>query len=83
MDGETVIRTETQAPLLVGVAIGFVVASAVVLALRLYTRVWLIQTPGADDWTIVLAMVRQTASLANGDERTLRKLTDVRLFPLS
>ncbi|KEY73986.1 hypothetical protein S7711_02581 [Stachybotrys chartarum IBT 7711] len=63
MDGETVIRTETQGPLLLGVAIGFVVASAVVLALRLYTRVWLIQTPGADDWTIVLAMYLYVAVL--------------------
>ncbi|GJC79799.1 hypothetical protein ColLi_02637 [Colletotrichum liriopes] len=52
-----VIRTESNGPLVSGIAIGFVVASAAVLSLRLYTRVVLLKTVGKDDWTISLAMV--------------------------
>ncbi|GKT60007.1 integral membrane protein [Colletotrichum tofieldiae] len=52
-----VIRTESNGPLVSGIAMGFVVASAAVLSLRLYTRLVLLKTVGKDDWTISLAMV--------------------------
>lgn len=52
-----VIRTESNGPLVSGIAIGFVVASAFVLSLRLYARLVLLKTAGKDDWTISLAMV--------------------------
>ncbi|KZL71031.1 integral membrane protein [Colletotrichum tofieldiae] len=51
-----VIRTESNGPLVSGIAMGFVVASAAVLSLRLYTRLVLLKTVGKDDWTISLAM---------------------------
>ncbi|KZL74434.1 integral membrane protein [Colletotrichum incanum] len=51
-----VIQTESNGPLVSGIAIGFVVASAALLSLRLYTRVVLLKTAGKDDWTIFLAM---------------------------
>ncbi|WYZ38155.1 hypothetical protein EsH8_III_000069 [Colletotrichum jinshuiense] len=51
-----VIRTESNGPLVSGIAIGFVVASAFVLSLRLYARLVLLKTAGKDDWTISLAM---------------------------
>ncbi|GKT44836.1 uncharacterized protein ColSpa_05017 [Colletotrichum spaethianum] len=51
-----VIRTESNGPLVSGIAIGFVIASAAVLSLRLYTRVLLLKTAGSDDWTISMAM---------------------------
>jgi hypothetical protein len=54
---DVVVPTETQGPLLVGVAVGFVIFSGIILLMRLYTRLVLISSPGADDWTIVLAMV--------------------------
>jgi ABC-type sugar transport system permease subunit len=53
----TAIRTESNGGIVSGVAIGFVVASAVVLALRLYTRIVLLGTTGKDDYTMVVAMV--------------------------
>ncbi|KAH7317080.1 hypothetical protein B0I35DRAFT_354648 [Stachybotrys elegans] len=56
MDQEQVIRTETQAPLLVGIAVGFVVSSGALVLSRLYTRVHLLGIAGADDWTIAAAL---------------------------
>ncbi|EXF75119.1 hypothetical protein CFIO01_06729 [Colletotrichum fioriniae PJ7] len=51
------IRTESNGPLVNGIAIGFVVASAAVLSLRLYTRLVLLKTAGKDDWTMLIAML--------------------------
>ena len=45
---------------LIGVCIGFLVVSFIIVTLRLYTRLVLIKSAGAtgwDDWTIALALV--------------------------
>ncbi|KAL0941958.1 uncharacterized protein CTRU02_204721 [Colletotrichum truncatum] len=52
-----VIRTESNGHFVSGIAIGFVVASAIVMLLRLYTRLVLLKIAGNDDWTILLAML--------------------------
>ncbi|KAK1621803.1 hypothetical protein BDP81DRAFT_511068 [Colletotrichum phormii] len=56
-DNETQdIKAESNGPLVNGIAIGFVVASAAVLSLRLYTRLVLLKTAGKNDWTMLIAM---------------------------
>ncbi|KAH6974034.1 hypothetical protein EDB80DRAFT_317367 [Ilyonectria destructans] len=52
---DPVIRTETQGPLIIGIAVGFVVASGVIILLRLYARLVLLGMAGPDDWTILAA----------------------------
>ncbi|TDZ22500.1 hypothetical protein Cob_v004690 [Colletotrichum orbiculare MAFF 240422] len=54
---DAVIRNESNGPLVSGIAVGFVTASAIVLAFRLYTRLFLLKTAGKDDWSVLLAMV--------------------------
>ncbi len=42
---------------ILGVSIGFLVISFIVVVLRLYTRLFLIKSARWDDWTILLALV--------------------------
>jgi len=51
------IRTETNGPLVNGVAIGFISATAAFMALRFYTRGALLKNIGNDDWTMLAATV--------------------------
>ena len=43
---------------LIGICIGFLVVSFIVVTLRLYTRLILIKSARWDDWTIFVALVR-------------------------
>ncbi|KAJ4246868.1 hypothetical protein NW762_013420 [Fusarium torreyae] len=52
---DSVVRIESQGPLIVGIAVGFVVASGIIVLLRLYARVVLLGLAGPDDWTILAA----------------------------
>ena len=54
---------ESQGPLIVGIAVGFVVASGIIIMLRLYARLVLLGLAGPDDWTILAATVRRILSL--------------------
>ena len=54
---DTIIRTATRGPMVSGIAIGFTVASTVILVLRFYTRLVLLRNTGKDDWTILVASV--------------------------
>ncbi|KAH7114831.1 hypothetical protein EDB81DRAFT_669434 [Dactylonectria macrodidyma] len=53
---DPVIRTESQGSLVVGIAVGFIVASGAIILLRLYTRLVLLKMAGPDDWTILASM---------------------------
>ena len=58
---------------ILGVSIGFLVISFIVVVLRLYTRLFLIKSARWDDWTILLALVMRSVfdlgvMLANLDE---------------
>ncbi|KAF4969553.1 hypothetical protein FSARC_3236 [Fusarium sarcochroum] len=46
---------ESQGPLVVGIAVGFVIASGIIVLLRLYARLVLLGLAGPDDWTILAA----------------------------
>ncbi|KAH7233847.1 uncharacterized protein BKA55DRAFT_580350 [Fusarium redolens] len=52
---DSVIRTESQGLLIVGIAVGFVVALGIIILLRLYARLILLGVAGPDDWTILAA----------------------------
>ncbi|KAM5343756.1 hypothetical protein ACJ41O_012293 [Fusarium nematophilum] len=54
---DTVIRTESQEPFIIGVTVGFVVVSSAIVLLRLYTRLVVLNKAGLDDWTILAALV--------------------------
>ena len=56
------LESESQASTLVGVALGFIISSGVLVILRLYTRVFMLRNCGLDDWGIIVAM----ASLTRG-----------------
>lgn len=51
------LDAETRVPILLGVSIAFIIASTVVVALRLFTRQYIVHGLGPDDYTIVLAQV--------------------------
>ncbi|GAB1315559.1 Rhodopsin domain-containing protein [Madurella fahalii] len=53
----TTIRIETNGPLVTGIAVGFVSATALFVAGRLYTRGVLIRSIGKDDWSMLIATV--------------------------
>jgi hypothetical protein len=57
-DQPTTIRTESNGPLVSGIAIGFVSASALFVAARFYTRQVILGTVGKDDWSMLVATVR-------------------------
>lgn len=57
-DLPTTIRTETNGPLVTGIAVGFVSATALFVAARMYTRAVILRCVGKDDWSIVIATVR-------------------------
>lgn len=58
-DQPTITRsTETHGPLVTGIAIGFVCATAVFIAGRFYTRLVLLRSIGKDDWCMLVATVR-------------------------
>lgn len=52
------VRTESNGPLVTGVAVGFLSAAAVFMALRFYTRGVILKNIGKDDWTMLVALVR-------------------------
>lgn len=51
------IRTESNSPLVTGIAIGFVVPSVILVAGRFYTRGFIISSIGKDDWSVLVATV--------------------------
>jgi hypothetical protein len=51
------VRTETNGPLVSGIAIGFVSVTALFMALRFYTRGAILKNIGKDDWTMLAAAV--------------------------
>lgn len=53
----TTVRTETNGPLVTGIAVGFVSAAVFFVAGRLYTRGVLIRSIGKDDWSMLIATV--------------------------
>jgi hypothetical protein len=60
------VRTESTGPLVTGVAVGFLSAAAVFMALRFYTRGAILKNIGKDDWTMLVALVRVGASSLGG-----------------
>ncbi|KAK4148746.1 hypothetical protein C8A00DRAFT_19476 [Chaetomidium leptoderma] len=56
-DLPTTIRTETNGPLVTGIAVGFVSATALFVAGRMYTRGIILRCIGKDDWSILIATV--------------------------
>lgn len=58
-----VIRKESQGHTVNGIAIGFVAASAVAVALRFYTRTVLLKITGKDDWTLLGGLVSKKTLL--------------------
>jgi hypothetical protein len=51
------VRTESNGPLVTGVAVGFLSAAALFMALRFYTRGAILKNIGKDDWTMLVALV--------------------------
>ncbi|KAH6855567.1 hypothetical protein B0I37DRAFT_58362 [Chaetomium sp. MPI-CAGE-AT-0009] len=56
------IRTETNGPLVTGIAVGFVSATALFVAGRFYTRGVILRSLGKDDWSILVATVFSVAN---------------------
>jgi hypothetical protein len=56
-DPTTIIRTETTGPLVTGIAVGFVSATALFVAGRFYTRIVILGSLGKDDWAMLIASV--------------------------
>jgi hypothetical protein len=54
---EVDLEAQTQAPTLVGIALGFISATTVIILLRMYTRIFMLRMAGPDDWSILVAMV--------------------------
>jgi len=55
------IRTESNGPVVSGIAIGFTATTVVFMALRFYTRGVILKNIGNDDWTMLAATVRTLA----------------------
>jgi len=51
------LDAETRVPILIGMSVAFVTLSTVVVVLRLYTRFFVVCSPGPDDLTIVFAQI--------------------------
>jgi len=51
------LDAETQVPTLIGISVAFIVAAALVVALRIITRQYIVKAVGADDITMVVAVV--------------------------
>ncbi|KAL2131361.1 hypothetical protein VTI74DRAFT_5196 [Chaetomium olivicolor] len=51
------IRTETNGPLVTGIAIGFMSATALFVAGRFYTRGVILRSLGKDDWSMLIATI--------------------------
>lgn len=62
-DQSTTRLNETNAPLVTGIAIGFVCATAIFVTGRFYTRGVLLRSIGKDDWCMLIATVRSLVSL--------------------
>ncbi|KXX81540.1 hypothetical protein MMYC01_202479 [Madurella mycetomatis] len=58
----TIIRTETNGPLVTGIAVGFVSVAVIFVAGRLYTRGVLIRSIGKDDWSMLIATALSVAN---------------------
>lgn len=56
-DLPTTIRTETNGPLVTGIGVGFVSATALFVAGRFYTRGVILRSLGKDDWSMLVATV--------------------------
>ncbi len=52
------LDAETQVPVLVGISVAFLLASAIVVTMRLYTRYIIVKAPGIDDILMAVALVR-------------------------
>lgn len=61
-DQSTTLLNETNAPLVIGTAIGFVCATAIFVTGRFYTRGVLLRSIGKDDWCMLIATVRSLIS---------------------
>jgi hypothetical protein len=55
-----VVNAESRVATVYGICAAFSTVSVVAVALRTYTRVYLLRRPGADDVTIVAAEVHYT-----------------------
>ena len=55
-----IINAESQSGTVIAICVAFSAASAILLGMRLYTRVRLLRQAGADDITIVIAEVRSS-----------------------
>ncbi|KAM0328650.1 hypothetical protein ACHAQA_005062 [Verticillium albo-atrum] len=53
----TVIRTETNGPMVIGITVGFTVVATVSVAGRFYTRGVILGSIGKDDWSMLIAIV--------------------------
>lgn len=51
------IRTESNGPLVSGIALGFVSAATLFVAGRFYTRAVILGSLGKDDWSMLIATV--------------------------
>ncbi len=51
------LDAETQAPIIIGISVAFLLAAAVIVLLRLYIRYILVHTYGFDDLLISFALV--------------------------
>ena len=67
------IRTESNGPLVNGIAIGFTSTTAVFMILRFYTRGAILKNIGKDDWTMLAATVseKSLARFSSNESRTL------------
>ncbi len=61
------LDAQTQWPLLVGVAVAFVVGAAIVVSLRIFTRVVVVKGLGSDDIVMVFALVREMSPRGRRD----------------
>lgn len=51
------LLNESRGPLALAVVFSFYGASVLVVALRMYTRIWITNRTGLDDWLMVISMV--------------------------
>lgn len=59
-----VLATESHSDIVIAATVAITAVSMSVMALRLYTRCFILNTAGSDDWTMLAAEVRRLKSRA-------------------
>lgn len=65
------LDAETRVPTLIGTSIAFCIAASLVVMLRMYTRHFIVRSPGSDDYTMGIAAVRSISPIDRWRPQTI------------